>query len=693
MLIASSVINTNNIIVKHGVGGITTVPTATLNSVRKTVSGTTDWVTYYISGITGDVSVQANGPVAVAYLGIQGAAGVAGYFSGFGTIPTINVQTNGNGCLPNTTLSAPTGFNSYIWYKNGTALPNATTNTYTPTSVGDYNVEVSNGFCNFSSAVKTVFDCNPEVVIKNTASNNYLLPGETTTFTIKVKVYSDNVAQNVQISNLLPAHLDYTSSTMTKGTFTGTGSNYTWNIGTMSNGEENTLTVLATAQTVTSAYSENYVVDNTQTFSSGIEVNSITDDKIENVVIYPGCSSSLAGTISGTATLCSTTNSTTLTVTNAVGDLQWQSSTDNNNFTDINGATASTLVVTNLASTAFYRVKTTVAACVEYASSISIIVAQNPDATVTLNGAACINKTSLTAVSGLSSYTWYKDNVIISGATSNTYTPTAAGDYKVDVSNGTCTNTSSIITISYCGLTRNGELIPIKNSSTVVNKFGAINSGKGIDEKGMIISKPWEYGTVTTATGRIWMDRNLGATRVALNSTDALAYGDYFQWGRPADGHQTNYLTNNNSSGYTNTKSTSSVPTNSLWIVPTDSSNDWLNTPDNTLWTGSNPANNPCPEGFRIPTEAEWNAEKTTWISSNAAGAFASPLKLTRPGMLTGFDNNGASYTAKDNFGQYVTQIAYSNGGVRYFGIEPNNAWFDQNYYKWNGMSCRCIKD
>jgi hypothetical protein len=52
------------------------------------------------------------------------------------------------------------------------------------------------------------------------------------------------------------------------------------------------------------------------------------------------------------------------------------------------------------------------------------------------------------------------------------------------------------------------------------------------------------YSTVTTATGRIWMDRNLGATRVALSSTDTEAYGDYYQWGRPEDGHQRKYLTN-----------------------------------------------------------------------------------------------------------------------------------------------------
>ncbi|MCB4784323.1 MAG: hypothetical protein LGB69_07050, partial [Sulfurovum sp.] len=46
------------------------------------------------------------------------------------------------------------------------------------------------------------------------------------------------------------------------------------------------------------------------------------------------------------------------------------------------------------------------------------------------------------------------------------------------------------------------------------------------------------YRRVTTKTGRIWLDRNLGASQVAASPFDEASYGDYFQWGRPADGHQ-----------------------------------------------------------------------------------------------------------------------------------------------------------
>lgn len=328
-----------------------------------------------------------------------------------------------------------------------------------------------------------------------------------------------------------------------------------------------------------------------------------------------------------------------------------------------------------------------------YGSNTITVSVAGSTPTVSVTGDACINKTTLTTGTGLGTYAWYKDNVVISGATSNVYTPTAAGVYKVEVTSASCSSTSTSTTIYECGRTSDGRMTAIEGSTTLVSRDGSIDNGKGVNENGKIVAKPWVYGTVTTATGRIWLDRNLGASRVATSSTDALAYGDYFQWGRPADGHQTKYLTNNNSSGFTNTKSSSSVPSTDLWIVPTDASNDWLVTPDNSLWTGANPATNPCPVGFRIPTESEWEAERITWVSNNAAGAFASSLKLTRPGMLTGFGSGGATYTAKDNFGQYLTQSAYTNGEAKYLGIEQNNSWFDKNYYKWHGMSVRCIKN
>jgi uncharacterized protein (TIGR02145 family) len=312
---------------------------------------------------------------------------------------------------------------------------------------------------------------------------------------------------------------------------------------------------------------------------------------------------------------------------------------------------------------------------------------------LTVTGDGCANKTTLTVPTGATAYAWYKDNVAIGGATSNSYIPTAAGAYHVQVTTGSCTNASSPTTLYECGRTADGSMVVVEGSSSLISRDGSKNTGKGVDDRGKVVTKPWTYGTVTTATGRVWMDRNLGATRVATSSTDTQGYGDYYQWGRPADGHQTKYLTNNNSTGFTNTRSTTAVPSTDLWIATNDGSNDWLITADNTLWVGTNPANNPCPTGFRIPTLAEWQAEQARFASNNASGAFNYSLKLTMPGWLEGFSSSGAGFTATGGGGFYLTQTANTNGSVQYFGINSGNVWTDTNLYKRQGLSVRCIQN
>jgi uncharacterized protein (TIGR02145 family) len=152
--------------------------------------------------------------------------------------------------------------------------------------------------------------------------------------------------------------------------------------------------------------------------------------------------------------------------------------------------------------------------------------------------------------------------------------------------------------------------------------------------------------TVVSTTGKIWMDRNLGATRVATSSTDANSYGDLYQWGRGADGHQLR------TSGSTNTLASTDVPGNANFIIVTNSffPFDWRSTRNNNLWQGVNGVNNPCPAGFRLPTKAEWEAEFATWSSQNTAGAFASPLKLTVAGFR--WRQNGSILDLND-WGRY----------------------------------------
>ena len=125
------------------------------------VAGTSDWKTFYISGLNGDVSVQSTGPIAVGFLGFNGARGIAGYFSGFDTVPDVNLEITGNNCFPGSTLEIiDDDFEAYQWYKNNSSIVGATTNILTPSGPGDYYVEVTKGPCTYDSNILHLNTCN-----------------------------------------------------------------------------------------------------------------------------------------------------------------------------------------------------------------------------------------------------------------------------------------------------------------------------------------------------------------------------------------------------------------------------------------------------------------------------------------------------------------------------------------------------
>jgi len=193
------------------------------------------------------------------------------------------------------------------------------------------------------------------------------------------------------------------------------------------------------------------------------------------------------------------------------------------------------------------------------------------------------------------------------------------------------------------------------------------------------------YGTVLSA-GRCWLDRNLGASRVATSSTDAEAYGDLYQWGRGTDGHEKR--TSGTTSTWYPTLSNSDTPGHSIFIVAPNSPWDWRSPQNTNLWQGVTGINNPCPEGYRLPSEAELNAERQSWSSNNAAGAFASPLKLpvgggrsSSDGSLGGVGINGA-YWSSSVSSTYSRSLRFSSSGDDI-----------GNSLRASGFTVRCIKD
>ena len=177
------------------------------------------------------------------------------------------------------------------------------------------------------------------------------------------------------------------------------------------------------------------------------------------------------------------------------------------------------------------------------------------------------------------------------------------------------------------------------------------------------------------------MDRNLGASQVATSSTDAASYGDLYQWGRGTDGHQVR------TSATTAPLFDTGDPANGNFIT---SSGDWRSSPNVNLWQGVNGVNNPCPTGFRIPTDVEWDAERLSWGSSsqNAAGAFASPLKLPVAGYRYSGDGLLKSVGASGRY--WSSTVSSKLASSLYFSSSSASM---NNLNRAYGLSVRCLKD
>lgn len=193
------------------------------------------------------------------------------------------------------------------------------------------------------------------------------------------------------------------------------------------------------------------------------------------------------------------------------------------------------------------------------------------------------------------------------------------------------------------------------------------------------------YGTVLS-NGRCWLDRNLGASRVATSSTDEEAYGDLYQWGRATDGHEKR--NSDTTWGADFTLSSSDTPGHGNFIVAPYSPWDWRNPRNDNLWQGVNGINNPCPPGWRLPTADEWDAERNSWSSNNSAGAFASPLKLP----MSGLRKNIGPIDPLGPGGYYWSSTVDDNYSW-YLGFFRNDDSFMMSYFRSLGLSVRCIRD
>lgn len=274
-IIASTSTPDANIQVTDGTGPIT-LPSST------SVAGTSFWKTYYVPGLTGDVSVESTGPIAVGFIGFNGARGIAGYFSGFDTIPDVELQVSGGGCLPAADVEVvDPNFDNYQWFENGALIAGANSATYTPSQAGDYYVRVTKGGCTYDSQPLTAYYCDPDIVLDKDADQNIVHDGDIVTFTITVETLGINPVTNLILTDVLPSGLELLSSSVSKGSF----SYPNWNIGNMNPGDLESL-ILVTKAGLENIYISTVNYTNTVTNSQDqIDTNITTDDPSETITV------------------------------------------------------------------------------------------------------------------------------------------------------------------------------------------------------------------------------------------------------------------------------------------------------------------------------------------------------------------------------------------------------------------------
>ncbi|MDO8668613.1 MAG: FISUMP domain-containing protein [bacterium] len=253
---------------------------------------------------------------------------------------------------------------------------------------------------------------------------------------------------------------------------------------------------------------------------------------------------------------------------------------------------------------------------------------------------------------------------------------------KDDATTGTITS----------GVVRSGPVPPIIFRAPVIQTCSANTAcGTECSFGGFV------YGSVDVS-GQCFMDRNLGADRVATAYNDSASYGYYYQWGRASDGHQ---IVSPQMSSTTPVNSSTDIPDHNRFILEPNSPWDWRDPQspnETTLWAGANGGiNNPCPAGWHVPLQTEWdsvmiNLGLKTCTSNCLVGMATSTLKLSAAGYR---NFSTGAFSNRDAYGFY-----WSGSPLVFFFNYGKSLIFSSTYvdpddieFRANAVAVRCLKD
>jgi uncharacterized protein (TIGR02145 family) len=211
--------------------------------------------------------------------------------------------------------------------------------------------------------------------------------------------------------------------------------------------------------------------------------------------------------------------------------------------------------------------------------------------------------------------------------------------------------------------------------SSIIAGFNSCNSSSKMTDPGVVIN------------GVKWATRNLDTGGKFAATPES--YGALFQWGRKDDGHESR------SSATTETLSSTDNPGHGNFILALNSPRDWRNPQNDALWnagTESAPvksANDPCPAGWRVPTDAEiatlFDSDKVSneWTTQNGISgrkftdnSTGSSLFLPAAGYRYSFK---AAVLSAGEYGYYWSS--------RLDGIYACNLLFYSDYADWNSFN------
>jgi hypothetical protein len=196
-------------------------------------------------------------------------------------------------------------------------------------------------------------------------------------------------------------------------------------------------------------------------------------------------------TAGGATSFCQGTGSVTLAANTATGNTyQWKL-----NGTNISGATSSTYTASNSGSYTVVVVDQNSCSAVSNPIDVSAIVL--PAATITASGNTtfCQGNTVTLSINfgNLYTYQWYKNNTAISGAVAFSLLVNTAGNYKIQVTDSGCSETSNLITVT---------VNPLPNVTIT-------QSGNTLNCTGTFVSYQWYYNGIAIS----------GATSANYNPT------------------------------------------------------------------------------------------------------------------------------------------------------------------------------